>query len=478
MSLQVPPQSIDAEISVLGGLLLDEEAFDEISDLITPGDFYKPSHQVIYGAICELKSSNSPIDLVTLSNLLKEQSKLDSIGGTQYLLEIVDRVVSSANIVNHSKIITDKSLLRKLISTSSKIVERAYNQDFEDIGSFIDEAEASIFQVGESGGQTDGLINAMEVVRNSMVKIEELYGNKQETTGIRTGFNEFDKMTAGLQSGELIILAARPSMGKTAFSLNMALNIALREKKNIAFFSLEMGKEAIMMRFLAQQAKINMGDLRIGRISDNKWPELINAAGELSESNLFIDDTSGLSPFELRAKCRRLKAQHGLDAIIIDYLQLMRMKTKVDSREREVAEISSRLKELAKELQIPVIALAQLNRGVEGRNDKRPMLSDLRESGSIEQDADLILMLYREEYYDRDDPDKKGNAECIIGKHRNGPTGTVKLTFDARYGLFQNPQTSSFPAHPVGPPPANVNFAPTEPGTPAPPKNFAPNKDS
>ncbi len=477
MGAQVPPQSLEAEVSVLGGLLLDEDAFDEISDLITPEDFYKPSHQIIYRAICDLKHNRQPLDLITVSNYLKEQKKLESIGGTQYVLDVVDRVVSSANITNHAKIITDNSLLRKLISTSSKIVERAYNQEFTDITSFIDEAEASVFKIGEKD-KSSGLITAMEAVRGSMIKIEELYGNKQETTGIPTGFHEFDNMTAGLQKGELIILAARPSMGKTALSLNMALNMALREKKNVAFFSLEMGKEAIMMRFLAQQARINMGDLRIGRISDNKWPELINAAGELSESSLFIDDTSGLSPFELRAKCRRLKAQHNLDVIVIDYLQLMRMKTKVDSREREVAEISGRLKELAKELQIPVIALAQLNRGVEGRTVKRPMLSDLRESGSIEQDADLIMMLYREEYYDKEDPEKRGTAECIIEKHRNGPTGTVKLTFDARFGLFQNPQTAQRSNYSAGPLTHETNLSTADSsGKQSKPKNFAPDSE-
>ena len=282
-----------------------------------------------------------------------------------------------------------------------------------------------------------------------MEKIEFLYANKSEVTGIRTGFLKFDEMTAGLQPSELIIVAARPSMGKTAFSLNLALNAALYQKKTVAYFSLEMSKEAVMARCLSSASRIHMGDLKVGRISDENWPKLISTAAKLSDSPLYIDDSSGISPFEIRSKCRRLKAKHGLDLIMIDYLQLMSLKTKVESREREVAEISKTLKAIARELKVPVIALAQLNRGVEGRGDKRPMLSDLRESGSIEQDADVICMLYRDDYYDKEDPEKQGMAEIIIGKQRNGPTGTVKMRFDGSIGLFQDIHSGQdLPPHP------------------------------
>ena len=308
----------------------------------------------------------------------------------------------------------------------------------------------------------------MEIVKASIEKIEELYKRKTDVTGVPTGFHELDKMTSGLHGGELTIIAARPSMGKTAFSLNLASHMTLRAKKSVAYFSVEMGKESLMMRLLAGESKISMGELRNGRIQDASWPKLIQAAGAISDAKLFIDDTSGISPFEIRARCRRLKAQHQLDCIMIDYMQIMQLKQRVDSREREVSEISRSLKALAKELNVPVIALAQLNRSVEGRSDRRPMLSDLRESGSIEQDADVIMMLYRDDYYDKDDPDKQGNAEVIIGKQRNGPTGTVKLKFDAKTNKFRDADPDSI--SPLPPPQA----PPPMPGQFGKPRNFAP----
>lgn len=465
---KLPPQNIDAEKSVLGGLLLEQEAWDEISDLLGEDDFYKPSHRKIYGAIKELHRREMPSDLVTVSNLLMEKGDLDTIGGASYLAEMIDQTPSAANIVSYAKIVHEKALLRKVISTSQDFISKAFEGDFETMDSFMDTVEAKIFQLTEATAQ-GGLVDASSLVKTSLEQLEALYGKQLTVTGIPSGFAELDELTSGFQPGELIIIAARPSMGKTAFSLNLALHAAMKEKKKIAYFSVEMGKESVMVRLLANAAKIRMGDLRTGRIDDQAWPRLINTAASLSETGLFIDDTAGISPFEIRAKARRMKAKHGLDMIMIDYLQLMGMKQKMESREREVSEISKLLKSIAKELQVPVIALAQLNRGVEGRSDRRPMLSDLRESGSIEQDADVIGMLYREDYYDRDNPEVKGIAEVIIAKQRNGPTDIVKLRWVPEFGIFENLIRGPEAPMPTTPPPQQggrsegrrpLNFAP------------------
>lgn len=448
--------------------MLDPEAWDQVSDLLDAADFYKGAHQVLFKAIKELQGKNQPVDLITVNNLLLSKGELAAAGGHEYLAELVGRTVSSANVGVYAKIVKEKSLLRKMITTSTEVIEKAYAEEFVSVDGFLDEAEAKFYKLGEQKGG-EGLAAPLDIVRGSMLKIEELYKLKAEVTGISTGFTILDKMTSGLHPGELTIIAARPSMGKTAFSLNLAQAIALRQKKTVAYFALEMSQQSLMMRLLASEARINMGDLRRGKLSDSAWPKLIHAAGVLSESKLFIDETSSISPLEIRSRCRRLKAQHGLDCIMIDYLQLMKLKEKVESREREVSEISRTLKAIAKELNIPVIALAQLNRGVEGRTEKRPMLSDLRESGSIEQDADVIMMLYRDDYYDKDDPDKKGHAEVIIGKQRNGPTGTVKLVFEAEFGRFRDADPE--PSHPLPPPP--VAGPPQNPGF-GKPKNFAP----
>lgn len=474
MSLKVPPNNLEAEQSILGGLMLDPEAFDQVSDTLIIEDFYKPAHQKIFSAIKDLHSKSEPIDLVTVSNRLQSLGEMESSGGHEYLLTLLDRTISSANITSHAKIVKDKSLLRRLISTSTSIIESAYSQDTE-VESLVDRAEAEILKVGENKG-FEGLVGSMEIVKSSIQKIEELYQQKADVTGVPTGFTELDKMTAGLHGGELIIIAARPSMGKTAFSLNIATHMALRAKKTVAYFSVEMAKESVMMRLLAAESKVSMGELRNGRIQDASWPKLLNSAGQISESPLFIDDTSGISPFEIRARCRRLKAQHGLDCIMIDYLQLMDLKLKIESRERAVSEISRSLKAIAKELKIPVIALAQLNRGVEGRSDRRPMLSDLRESGSIEQDADVIMMLYRDDYYDKEDPDKQGHAEVIIGKQRNGPTGTVKLKFDAKYNRFKDAEPEYAGATSIQPPPQSFNQG--HQGHQGKPRNYAPGAET
>ncbi|HPI39596.1 MAG TPA: replicative DNA helicase [Pseudobdellovibrionaceae bacterium] len=465
---KLPPQNLEAEQSILGALMLEPEAFDQVGDLLVPEDFYLPVHHKTFSAIRELHQNTQAIDIITVTNLLEKRGELASIGGPDFLVSLLDKTISAANVKAYAQIVKDKSLLRRVIHTSTEIIEEAYEQDFPDVSSFIDRTEGKILKIGETKSKT-GLIGSMEIVKSSIQRIEELYKQKADFTGVASGFTELDKMTYGFHPGEFTIIAARPSMGKTAFSLNIAQHVAFRLKKTVAYFSLEMGKESLMMRILSSESKVNMSDMRSGRIADSAWPNLINSASMISEAPLYIDDTSGLSPFEIRSRCRRLKSEFGLDLVMIDYLQLMDLKIKVESRERAVSEISKSLKSLSKELQIPVVALAQLNRGVEGRSDRRPMLSDLRESGSIEQDADVIMMLYRDDYYDKEDPEKQGHAEVIIGKQRNGPTGTVKLKFEAKYNRFVNaePDVSHFP-----PPQAPPQMSQRPPGQP--PRNYAP----
>jgi replicative DNA helicase len=469
MSAKLPPQNIEAEQSILGGLMLDKDAWDQVADLIRPEDFYRPQHQKIYQTIAELIAANQPVDMITVTDNLRGKSELDTVGGTEYIIELVNRTVSAANITTYAKLVYEKSILRKMIVAATKVTQRAFDEDFSELNVFLDQAEEEFYRLGESK-KTEGLINPLEVVKSSVAKIEDLFQRKADITGVPTGFTQLDRMTAGMHGGELLIVAARPSMGKTAFSLNLAQHMAFRCKKTVAYFSLEMSREAVMMRLLAAEARINMKDIRSGRLSDAAWPKLIQAASMISESKLFLDESSGISPMEVRSRARRLKAQHGLDIIMIDYLQLMDLKQKVESRERAVSEISKSLKSLAKELDVPVVALAQLNRGVEGRTEKRPMLSDLRESGSIEQDADVIMMLYRDDYYDKENPDAAGNAEVIIGKQRNGPTGTVKLRFEAEFGRFRDAENES--AHPLPPPPPKPRAVNPQGG--GAPKNFAP----
>lgn len=471
MESRLPPQNLEAERSILGGLMLDQEAWDEVSETIIEDDFYKPSHRKVFACIRELHRREIPADLLTVANLLMERGELESIGGAAYLAEMSEQTPSTANIASYAKIVQEKSLLRKIIQSSQEFVDQAYGQEFENMDTFLDTIEAKVFQLAESKVQS-GLIDASELVKLSLEKIESLYANQLMVTGVPSGFSELDDLTAGFHPGEMTILAARPSMGKTALSLNIALHAAMNEKKKVAYFSVEMGKEQVMVRMLASSAKLRLSDLRIGKVDDRMWPRLINSAAALSESGLFIDDSSGVSPFEIRAKARRMKAQHGLDMIMIDYLQLMSMKNRMESREREVSEISKLLKSIAKELQVPVIALAQLNRSVEGRSDRRPMLSDLRESGSIEQDADVIMMIYREDYYDRDNPEIKGVAEVIIAKQRNGPTDTVKLKWVPEYGVFENLVRSADAPMPEAPPSNNGGNRPRGPG--GRPQNFAP----
>lgn len=456
---RIPPQNIDAEQSIIGGLLVEPETSDSILEDISSEDFYNNSHKKIYKVIQSLQKKSQPIDLVTVSNALKDLGQLDEIGGAAYLAEMVNETPLSGNIESYAKIVKEKSILRKLISVSQSIAGKAYDMDFEDIESFLDHAEAEVFNVAEER-DTQGLVPVSEIVSSSVKRIEDLYEKKIDITGISTGFSDLDRMTAGFQPGEMIIVAARPSMGKTAFSLNLATHAALKEKKNVAFFSVEMSKETLMLRLLALESEISMSDMRVGKVPDKSWTKLIDVASKLSGIQLYIDDSSGVSPYEIRAKCRRLKKQQGLDMIIVDYLQIMDLKQKVESRERAVSEMSRMLKAIAKELNVPIIALAQLNRGVEGRTDRRPLLSDLRESGSIEQDADVIMMLYREDYYEKGNLNNNGIAEVIINKQRNGPVGTIKLGWSAQYGRFSNLAPASYAPPPTKEKSPIPNFAP------------------
>jgi replicative DNA helicase len=484
MDTRVPPQNLQAEQSVLGGLMLDQdqESWDNVSDILKDDDFYKPAHRTIYMAIRELNKRGSPTDLVTVSNFLMQKNLMDSIGGPSYLGEVIEQSVSSIIIKSHAQIIRDKSTLRKIIHTGQEYVDRAFTHDFTEVDAFINDLESAVYKISELSTSQD-MTDASSLVRVSIAKLEELYAQKGDVTGVGTGFIDLDKMTAGFQPSDLIIVAARPSVGKTAFSLNIAINAALREKKTVAYFSVEMAKEQVMMRVLGSEARVSLSGLRSGNIDSYAWPKLISTAAKISETQIFIDDTPSVSPYEIRAKARRMKAKYGLDMIIIDYLQMMSMKQKVESREREVAEISKMLKGLARELKVPVVALSQLNRSVEGRSDRRPMLSDLRESGSIEQDADVIMMLYRDDYYDKDNPELQGTAEVIIGKQRNGPTGTVKLRWQPEFGLFSNnieqaqgptpPMPTSANQHHILRPSHDNNDGPSQ-GNNGKPKNFAP----
>lgn len=472
MDLRVPPHNLEAEESVLGGLMLEAEAYLQVSEHINEEDFYKNAHRKVFIAIRSLYAKSEPIDIITVSNWLRDKQELDGIGGASFLADLMDRIPSAVNIESYAKIVREKSLLRRLITTNSEITERAFTQKYDTVESFLDEVEGQIFKIADKKESRSGLIGAAELIKASINQLTLLSQRTGDVTGIESGYSDLDTMTAGFQPGDLVILAARPSMGKTAFSLNIAQHVAFRLKKSVAYFSVEMAKEQLMMRMLASEARVGLGDVRIGRIKDSDWPRIIDRASVMADAKLFIDDTSGISPFEIRTKCRRLKAQHGLDLIMIDYLQIMNLKQKVDSREREVAEISKNLKAIAKELQVPVIALSQLNRGVEGRSgdQRKPVLSDLRESGSIEQDADLIMMLYREEYYEPDNAEVKGLADVLVRKHRNGPVGDIKLRWEGQFGRFT--KWEGPPAHNL--PETESSNKPKQNNPFDKPRNFAP----
>lgn len=430
---RVPPQDVEAERSVLGAMLLNPEALTEVASTLSPDDFYRPSHAHIYEAVVNLFEKNQPIDELTVRAQLQEMGKLEAVGGSVYLAALTDSVPTAANVTYYAKIVKNRAVARHLISAATKIAGEAY-EGRTDIESLLDGAESSIFEVTSSRDQR-AFVPIKEVVKDAFKMIEKRYERKEAITGVPTGFIDFDNMTAGLQPADLIILAGRPSMGKTALALNMAQQAAVQYKVPVAVYSLEMSKESLVMRMLCAEGRIDAHRMRGGFLKDSDWPKLARAAGALAEAPMYIDDSGALTVMEMRAKSRRLKAEKGLGMIVVDYLQLMHGRA--ESREREISEISRGLKALAKELNVPVMALSQLNRSLESRTDKRPMLSDLRESGAIEQDADVICFVYRDEYYNPD-TEAKGQAELIIGKQRNGPTGTVHLRFFNEHTRFEN----------------------------------------
>ncbi|HYR24768.1 MAG TPA: replicative DNA helicase [Aquabacterium sp.] len=440
--LRVPPHSIEAEQSVLGGLLLDNSAWDRAADLLNDGDFYRHEHQLIFLAIQQLVAASKPADVITVFEQLQMQGKANEIGGLAYLNALAQSVPSAANMRRYAEIVRERAVLRKLVTASDEIATNAFNPKGKTVSDILDEAEAKIMKIGEEGSRSkQGFFNMDTLVVDLLDRVTELADNgAEDVTGVRTGFIDLDKMTAGLQKGDLVILAARPSMGKTAFALNIGENVAVNEGLPVAVFSMEMGASQLALRMVGSIGRINQQNLRTGRLTDDEWSRLSETVEKLSTAKVHIDETPGLSPNELRARARRLARQYGgtLGLIIIDYLQLMSGSGgNEENRATVIGEISRGLKALAKELQCPVIALSQLNRSVETRPDKRPMMSDLRESGAIEQDADVIMFIYRDEYYNKESK-VPGTAEIIIGKQRNGPVGSLHLAFLKSNTRFEN----------------------------------------
>jgi len=435
---KVPPQNLEAEQSVIGGILLDNQALNSVLEILDADAFYSEAHRKIFAAIVELYDKNEPSDLITLSNILKSKNQLDQTGGVSYLSSLADNVPSAANISYYSKIVKEKAILRRLIGTATEILNKSYNSA-ADIDTVLDEAEHAIFEISENKIRP-AFSPFKDIIKESVKTIEKLYERKELVTGVPTGYEKIDDITSGLQKSDLIIIAGRPSMGKTAFALNIAQYAALEANTPVAIFSLEMSKEQLALRMLSAEARVDSQRIRRGFLGEADWPRLIAAAGRLSEAQIFIDDSSAISALEMKAKSRRLKSEVDLGLIILDYLQLMRSGSyRETSREQEISEISRSLKALAKELRVPVIALSQLNRKLEDRTNKRPQMADLRDSGAIEQDADLIAFIYRDEVYDKSEENpEKGMAEIIIGKQRNGPTGMVKLAFQDKFARFEN----------------------------------------
>ena len=431
---KVPPQNIEAEQAVLGSVLLDSESLYAVSEILHPEDFYEKAHRLIYEVVLLLSETGSAIDLVTVTEELRRHDKLEEVGGPAYIASIAGSVPSSANAAYYANIVAQKSTLRALISASGEIAAKCFEQE-EEVEDLLDEAEQKIFGITQRRSR-EGFTPIKKVLEETFEAIERLSQHKGEVTGVPT-FTDLDKLLSGLQKSDLIICAARPGMGKTSFCLNIAQNAAVKHGKSVAIFSLEMSKEQVVQRMLSSQAMIDQQKLRTGYLNDKDWENLVKAMGVLSEVPVYIDDTPALTAMQVRAKARRLKAEKGLDLVIVDYLQLMQGHRRADSRQQEIAMISRSLKSLARELKTPVLALSQLNRGVEQRQDKRPVMADLLESGAIEADADVVLFLYREEYYNKDTTER-GIAEVIVGKHRNGPVGVVKLGFFPEYTQFVN----------------------------------------
>ncbi|MFC7395098.1 replicative DNA helicase [Scopulibacillus cellulosilyticus] len=434
---RTPPHSIEAEQAVLGAIFLEPPAIVTASEVLIPEDFYRAAHQSIYAVMLELAERGEPVDVITVTSELRNQKRLDEVGGVSYLSELADSAPTAANIEYYSEIVEEKSLLRRLIRTATSIVSDGYTRE-DEVDSILDDAEKTILEVAQRK-RASAFQSIKDVLIEAYDNIEMLQNRKEDITGIPTGFIELDQMTAGFQKNDLIIVAARPSVGKTAFALNIAQNVATKTDDNVAIFSLEMGAQQLVMRMLCAEGNIDAQRLRTGRLEEEDWQKLTMAMGSLSNAGIYIDDTPGIRVNDIRAKCRRLQQEKGLGMILIDYLQLIQGSgsSRSESRQQEVSEISRTLKAIARELNVPVIALSQLSRGVEARQDKRPMMSDIRESGSIEQDADIVAFLYRDDYYDKES-EKQNIIEIIIAKQRNGPVGTVELAFIKEYNKFVN----------------------------------------
>ena len=437
-TLKIPPHSVEAEQSVIGGLMLDGSAWDRIADIVSDGDFYRRDHSLIFTAVRDLANRSVPLDVVSVSECLSNRDELEVAGGLAYLGELASNTPSAANISAYAEIVREKAVLRDMIRAGHDIAEGAFKPGGRSAQELIDAAERRVFEIAESGARTTtGFQPIKDVLVEVFDRIDELYHNGSEITGVSTGFSDLDGMTSGLQPGDLVIVAGRPSMGKTSFAMNLVENAALGSKTTVAVFSMEMPAASLTMRMLSSLGRVDQLKVRTGRLGDEDWHALTSTLTILNEASIYIDDTPALTPSELRARCRRLTRVNPIGLIVIDYLQLMQGSSKGENRATEISEISRSLKALAKELNVPVVALSQLNRSLEQRQDKRPVMSDLRESGAIEQDADVIMFIYRDEVYNENSPDK-GVAEVIIGKQRNGPIGKVRLTFLGQFTKFEN----------------------------------------
>lgn len=438
-SAKVPPHSIEAEQSVLGALMLDHRAWDHIADRITADDFYRNDHRAIFDAIAKLVSRSQPFDVLTIAETLKFDNKLSVLpSGEAYLYELAQNTPSAANVVAYADIVRERSILRQLISVGTDVTDSVFNPDGRDSQALLDHAEHLVYRIAETQQRGSGPIAIAPLLSKATDRLDLLYQSKGAITGLSTGFSDFDQMTSGFQPGDMIVIAGRPSMGKTSFAMNIAEYAAIKQEKPVMVFSLEMPAEQLALRMISSLGRIDQHKVRTGQLSDSDWPRVTSAVSVLSESQLYIDDTPSLSPMELRTRARRVARKHGgLSLIVIDYLQLMTSPSNRENRTNEISEISRSLKAIAKEFNVPVIALSQLNRGLEQRTDKRPVMSDLRESGAIEQDADVIAFIYRDEVYNEDSP-HKGTAEIIIRKQRNGPIGDFRVTFLGQYTRFEN----------------------------------------
>jgi replicative DNA helicase len=436
--IKVPPHSIEAEQSLLGGLMLDNNAWDKIADVVAADDFYRKDHRIIFTAIANLAEESNPCDVVTVSEWLDNRGELEAAGGLEYLASLANETPGAANARSYARILRERSMLRSLITAGNEISGAAFTTDGRTAAEIVDEAERLVFQIAESGSRgRSGFKSLKQILPEAVDRIDVLHQSDGDITGISSGFVEFDKLTAGLQGGDLVIVAGRPSMGKTTFAVNIAENAAIGAKVPTAIYSMEMPAQQLAFRMISSLGRVDQTHLRTGNFPDEDWSRINTAVQLMSDAPIFIDDTAGLSPTEIRARARRLQREHGLGLIVVDYLQLMSVPGNKENRATEISEISRSLKALAKELSVPIIALSQLNRSVEQRTDKRPVMSDLRESGAIEQDADLIIFIYREEVYNQETP-RKGIADISIAKQRNGPIGDFPLTFVGRYTKFEN----------------------------------------